>query len=1056
MSSTDTRTRNFFQAVTSRPAVVLTMALLVVLLTASGLSQLTKDTSVKAFIPPGHPALLADEKAAALFGLSDTMAIAIVTRDGSTVFSPEILALIDELTFLITDLPNIQFDRVSSLASESSISGDGGALYVDPYVDPFDLDEEFSADSRSRWLTMSPHQGTLVSEDESGAVIMAELVDSDLAAETYQQVLDLTSEMASDAIAIHVAGPAAVSGYLSEYIDQDASKLQPLVFLVVLGFIYLAFRRFRALPGPLVVVIGAAGGALGIMAWAGIPYYAITNALPVILVAISIADAIHILSAYYQLREQQPQSSNRELVVAAMTSMARPITLTTVTTMAGFIGIAVISIMPPIRYFAIFASLGVALAWAFSMFVLPNVMLLINPGHSAAFKSWKQNSPSRTGALLTQVGISSPIRTNSTLGIFIVLALIAAYGTSMLRIDRSQVENFASGEPVRVADELINERFAGTAFLDVIIEADEPDAMLRSSNMEKVRKLQQFMEQQPNVTKTVSIVDYLSQLHTAIEGLPSAQAKARILPDTDSGIAELLFVYEVSGDPTDFEEEIDADYQRVLVRGVLDAHYFSATRQAVEAMERYIDEQFNEPGLTATLTGDVIISHNWMLSLQNSHFRGVFLSLLLVLTASMVVFRSTTRGLIAVVPVVFTVLVLYALMGFLGIHLEPATSMFAAIALGVGVDFAIHLVDGLHKGMIKYKGDLPAMTRQTLPPIARACFFNSAALGIGFSVLMISDLPTLIRFGGLITVASFSSYFAALLMVPALFAVEKSLLGHRPQPRKNYLAPAALLLIVALLLALSRTSEAAAADDEAQRISEAVAARAEGTALRRVIDMTLSSRRGRVENRIAIVHKRNEAQVRKTRITFTEPAKSRDVTFLSYDYHAEEESDERWIFLPDSRRVRRIPASQRGNAFLGTDFSYEDIQSELKFRLDDWDFQYEGREVEDDRILHRLRGAPVDRRTARELGYGAFVAIIEEGSWMPVVIDFVDARERPLKTIEVLEFELIDGIWTPLTITASNHQTGHSTEFSFRDIEYQIDLEESLFEPQTLSRGLPD
>ena len=162
------------------------------------------------------------------------------------------------------------------------------------------------------------------------------------------------------------------------------------------------------------------------------------------------------------------------------------------------------------------------------------------------------------------------------------------------------------------------------------------------------------------------------------------------------------------------------------------------------------------------------------------------------------------------------------------------------------------------------------------------------------------------------------------------------------------------------------------------------------------------------------------------------------------------------MYLPASRRVRRIPASQRGNSFLGTDFSYEDIQSELKFKLSDWDFQYDGQVTEDGRVQHRLKGTPKDDRTARELGYGAFTASIDEESWMPVAIDFVDRREQPLKSIVVHDFELIDGIWTPLQIEASNLQTGHTTEFSFRDIEYEPALGDALFEPQTLSRGLSD
>lgn len=1046
-------TERFFMRVTSRPRPVLFACAVAIAVCGAGLSQLVKDTSVKAFIPPGHEALLTDAKVVETFGISDSIAVAAVTADGDTVFRPQVLALIADLSERLANLENIRYDRVASLATESSIDGNEGAVLIDPYVDPYALDDAFATSSRQRWERMAPHQGTLVSEDGSGAIIIAELIDPDLADRTYQDVLDIVAAIDIAGIDLHVAGPGAVSAYLGRYIDQDARKLQPLVFVIVLGFIFLAFRRAAALPGPLLVVAGSAVGSLGIMAWSGVAYFAITNALPVIIVAIAVADAIHILSAYYQFRELDDAAGPRELVVRAMSSMARPITLTTITTIAGFAGIAAMSIMPPITYFAIFASLGVLLAWAFSIFVLPNVMLLIDPGHSPAFNSWREGRPSGLGRLLAKTGTFSPLRYRSVLVAFLLITVAAGYGASQLRIDRSQVENFAEQEPIRVADELINQRFAGTAFLDVIIETDEAEGLLRIGAMHKVRDLQLFFESLPHVRKTVSIVDYVSQLHGAIEALPDTELAARRLPATDAALAETLFVYEISGDPTDLDEEIDADYQRALIRGVLDAHYFSQNRVAVESLQRYIDEQFNEPGLTASLTGDVNVTYHWMQSLQASHFKGVFLSLALVLAASVIVFRSFAAGLVAVVPVVFTVLVLYACMGYLGIYLEPATSMFAAIALGVGVDFGIHLVDRLRTATEEYGGDLAKAIDKALPPVARACFFNSAAMGLGFSVLMTSDLPTLMRFGGLVTLASFASYLTALLIVPALFAAERDWYGQSRQPERPSRVAMSLLL-VGIVVAGLVGGAARAATKSADEIAAAVAAREEGAATRRVIDMTLTNARGRSEKRVAIVHKQSGDDRRATRITFLEPKKSRDVSFLSHDNHGPGSADERWMFLPAARKVRRIPATQRGKSFLGTDFSYEDMQSELKFKLSDWQFEYGGQLTKDGRVLHRLAGTPSSPRITRELGYGGFTALIDEAMWMPVAIEFVDRKQRPLKTIEVRCIDLIDDIWTARSIVATNHRTGHTTDFAFRDIGYFERLDTKLFEPRTLSRGL--
>lgn len=1057
MNTSPTATERLFHRVTAHPILVMIAAILAIIACGAGVTKLVKNTSLKAFIPPDHQALATDARATSLFGLSDTIAVALVTTDGSAVFQPDVLELIADISDQLAELPNVRQNRVTSLATESSISGDDNAINIDPYIDRFSFDDAFAASSHERWKAMTPHHGTLVSDDGSGAIIMAELIDADRADQTYQAVLDIVSTARASGIDLHVAGPGAVSGYLSRYIDRDARKLVPLAFLLVLAFIYFAFRRARAVPGPLIVVIGATVGSLGIMAWNGISFFAITNALPIVIVAISVADAIHVLSEYYKLRAQNETATNRDLVIAAMSSMARPITLTTITTIAGFSGIAVMSIMPPIVYFGVFAALGVFLAWVFSMFVLPNIMLLLSPGSSPAFTSWRDDRPDRLSQLLAGISRFSFTHFRGVLAAFLAITVIAAYGAAQLRVDRSQVENFTKNEPIRIADELINEKFSGTAFLDVIVEADEPEGLLTVDNMHKIRDLQRFFEALPHVTKTVSIVDYISHLHGAVEGLPTQALASRPLPGNDAAIAEALFVYEISGDPADLEEEIDADSQHALVRGVLDAHYFSQNRIAVESLQRYINENFNTPGLTASLTGDVNVSYHWMHSLQTSHFKGVLLSLVFVLTASILVFRSPGAGFISVVPVLFTVLILYACMGYLGIYLEPATSMFAAIALGVGVDFAIHLVDRLRTATAENGGSVATAIEQSLPSVARACFYNSAALGLGFSVLTVSDLPTLMRFGGLIALASAASYITALIIVPAMFAAQHAWFSRSLQTDRSASLPislAAMALIIAGLIGVDTASASDNAIDDADHIAQEIAARTEGTVTRRVVDMTLTNGRNRVEQRVAIVHKHSDSERRATRITFLQPKKSRNISFLSHAFNGSAGTDKRWMFLPAARKTRQLPTSQRGKSFLGTDFSYEDMQSELKFNLTDWQFSYGGSVIEEGQRRHRLIGTPINPRVARELGYGGFEALVDEKTWMPMSIDFVDLKQRPLKTIEVQSVELVDDIWTAQNIVATNHQTRHTTEFRFRDINYDYDLNESLFESQTLARGL--
>ncbi|MEO1244172.1 MAG: outer membrane lipoprotein-sorting protein [Pseudomonadota bacterium] len=1032
-----------FWRLTEHPVWAVIFSLAFIVWAAVFLGRLEKETSLRAFIPTDHPSVLAEESIEEIFGLGDAFAVYIEFQPGSSVFDTDALALIDDLTTALGDIDNVRQDRIASITTESSISGTADGVDVLPYA-ATPIDDTNMTSARERWLSMPPHQGTLVSFDESSALVLFELEDIGRAAETYAAVLRVTAAAERPGVTLGVAGPAAVSAYLSERIDHDARLLQPVVFLVVLLFVYLAFRRAGAMLCALVIVAGTTVGALGIMSWQGVAYYAITNALPVILVSVAVADAIHVLSHYYQLRAADATLPVRDAVVASMQAMARPIFFTSATTAAGFCGIGLASIMPPISYFAWYAALGVALAWLFSMVTLPNAMVLLNLKPSPAFESWSAHKPSVVGEVLLAVSRVGARRPLTVLGAFLLLAVLALSQAAALRFDRSQVENFSRDEPIRKADEFINAKFVGTSFLDVLVEAEGSGSLLSAAAMTQIVGLQEHMERQEHVALTVSIADYLSLLHAAIE---NKMLTGRELPDDDDAIGQYMFVYEASGDPTDFEEEIDASGSKALVRGMLNTVYFSESRKTVEAIQRYIDDTLEGTALRATLGGDVNTTYHWMTRLESSHFKGVALSLCMVLLLSIAVFRSVSIGLVAVVPVTFTVLLIYAVMASLDIYLEPATSMFAAISVGLGVDFAIHLIDRLRQALAS-EATFASALELAIPPTGRACFFNIVALGLGFSVLTLSGLPMLQRFGGMVALAAFASFIAALLVVPSWFALMERM-KKRPASKPHEITAGVVLLIAAVFA--STTGQSYAATPTPEWVAQQIADRAEAPATRRLIDMTLTNRRGRSKERQAMVLKLvDTSRSRMTRISFLAPSAIRNTTFLSVEH--EQDGEGRWLYLPATKRVRRIPSSDRGDHFLGTDFSYEDIQSELKFDLDDYDFALEPGA---DSNLYTLLGQTKSASIAKELGFERFTATIDPASFLPRRIEFFKRGENPFKVVEVRKQAFIDGYWTATEIFAEHLQNRHSTLFEYREVTYPDSLDPRHFDPASLERALP-
>ncbi|NVJ99436.1 MAG: MMPL family transporter [Alphaproteobacteria bacterium] len=764
--------RTVFLAVTQKPKLTLAIGFLFVVLSAAGMVRLVKDTSVDAFIPEGHPSVVARDRAQAIFGLKDPIVIGVDARMPGGVYKPEVLSTLRAVEAAVATIDNIRDDRIISLLTETAIYGADDALNVEDIDNGGAIDMVFAERVQTLAGMMPPYEGTLVAYDGSSALVIAEMRNQKIADRTYQDVVDVLAGVPAPGIDIHVAGQGAVGGYLSRYIDSDSRKMQPVVVGTILLVLFVAFLRLKSLVGPLLVIAAAALGSVGVMAWFGVPYYAITSALPVVILSIAVADSIHVLTAYYELRARQPDLRFRAAVVIAMEDMWVPVTLTTLTTAAGFIGLAASSIMPPIMYFGIFAALGVVLAWAFTMFVLPAAILLMKLERSPMFRAAAQGSAGRIGHGLTQVALFSARNPAATLVAVLAVSGIIIWGAMGLRVDRAQVDNFRADEPIRIADDHINAHFAGTSYLDVIVETEEMEGLLDGNRMKRVLALQDFLEGLPHVAKTVSIANYLEQMHRALN---VENEEAGRLPESGDAIAQYLLLYEASADPTDFEEEIDRGYQTLLVRAYLNTDYFSEERTVVERLERYLEVQFNGAGLKGTTSGRVNVDYHWMKSLGESHFVSVAISLALVGLVSSLLFRSVADGLIALAPVFLTIVGIYALMSAMGVYLEPATSMFAAISIGVGVDFSIHLIDRLKLGLGATDQSVADVVANRFPHAARACFFNAAALGLGFCVLLISELPTLQRFGALVAFSCLVSFLAALVIVPMAWGLRERL-----------------------------------------------------------------------------------------------------------------------------------------------------------------------------------------------------------------------------------------------------------------------------------------
>ncbi|MFT6751047.1 MAG: hydrophobe/amphiphile efflux-3 (HAE3) family protein [Candidatus Azotimanducaceae bacterium] len=1028
---------------------VLILGLLGVVVAASYLPKLNRDTSADAFIPDDNPALIYREQVKETFGLADPIVIAIFNETGS-IFTPENLQIIESLTLSVQNMNNIDPDRVVSLATEKNIQGTSDGMEVERFFDNYPDTLEKALLMQKKIENFPLYQGSLVAKDGSASLIVAEVFDEKLAEQTYLKVMALIRQtQLPEGVTIHVAGEAAVTGYLGMYIDSDAQRLNPIAGLIITIILFLAFRTFAGALMPNIIVASTVLGTMGLMIAAEVSFFVITNAMPVVLIGIAVADSIHIFSAYYETINTNPGTRNDRAVIGAMLEMARPITLTSLTTIAGFLGLYISSVQPPMQYLGLFTALGVGLAWLYSMTVLPACMSFLKVKENALFK--KKSGNDWMVAALLRLGHLVVRYPEKVVLVSVVLVGVGIVGASNIKVDERRIDTFHKSEAVYRADKAINEKFDGTSVFDIVVETEAPEALFRPEYLKKIEAFQAFIEKQDNVGGSTSVVDYLKQINKSIN---EGREEEYRLVDDELLNAQLFLLYSTSGDPTDFEEEIDYDYQKANIRVNLTSSSYQELVPLVEKFNHYILTEFNEPGLSATVSGRAMITYEWVDAVGSSHFKSVFVSLALVLMMAAIVFRSLTAGLMSLAPVAVSILCVYAVMVSLDIHLGIGTSMFASVAIGLGVDFAIHTLDRIR--IIYREGDgNPELMLDLFPSTGRALFFNLLALAFGFGVLVTSDVVPLMRFGGIVALSLTTSFLCSLTFLPALILWLKPAFVFRQETRIPMLSASLNTILAVILISVALLPDQSFAEElSGIEVMSNVAARNDGEHVTRNLTMKLIDRRGKRRVRVTKSFRKYYSEEKRTVLFYTSPSNLKDTAFLTWDYKDTDIDDDQWLYLPAARKIRRISASDRGDYFLGTDFSYEDIKNENKPALADYTYKHIGNEVLDGIELIVVEGIPVNDEIGRELGYGRIESYVDPKNWMIRQSLFWDIRGNPLKKVQSKEISKVDEIWTSHKILSENFKTGHKTEFTFSDIDYRSEVKDSWFESRQLRRGL--
>lgn len=754
------RARPFLRLILRRPGVrrlVLAATVLAVAALLPALFRLETDNSPRSFFVHGSSGVEAYERFGEIFGSDLGLRVLV---DGPGVFGREGLHYLGRLEDELAQIDGVL--RVSGLARHHRRFGW-------PPEDPASfrlraMDDEL--DRSAGWIDKAGQCATILLQIE-------ERRDATARDELLSQIVATITAGTSGSLSPPAGVRTQLLGLpvLNRDLDRSSAEIEerylPLLVLFAVVLMLVFVRDPLELPAPLLFVGLCQLLVLGAMSLSGQTMNLVLAVLPPLIFVIALATALHLVLRLRQLRG--PDRLKR--VETLFTEKAWAVVWTGVTTSVGFASLA-LSPVTPVHSLGLWAGLGLLLLTAAAFVVLPVLFVVLGRDRREGTEpedpesaTGKVSGHEETSRALGRKWAAWAVRRRSwVVGTALLLTAVALLGLPRLRLESNALRYLASEHPLRLATEDLEARDVGVAALEIWIRLDDtgggaPAPFVSALEIDRLADLSGDLEDEPLILGALSAGDVLRD---ALRYVPATPGSAAVRPqmvlaalrDDDRGrevLAALVAEDGCSARVTAFVPTLGAEELAALVERV---------RTAAE---------LRFPEGTVVVTGQYPL----LLEAQRYLISTLVWSLGLTLLAVAVVLRlllpSSRLALLALLPNLWPVAGVFGVMGWLGVPLDIATVMVAAVVLGLAVDDTIHTL-GHFRRLAPRHGAHRAVV-ETLGVTAPAYLLTGIILLAGFGVCALSDFAPIARFGGLSATGIALAVLGDLFLLPALLGL---------------------------------------------------------------------------------------------------------------------------------------------------------------------------------------------------------------------------------------------------------------------------------------------
>ena len=737
--------------------VVLGVPLLVLLL-ATSLKNAQMDGSYRIWFGEDSKTLTDYDNFRTTFGNDD--GVVITLKDEKGIFNQKALGSIKRITDELWKTKYIA--RVDSLTNYQYVHAnpeDKEDIIVEDFIKNIDKATPEYLATRKAIATADPLIAeSFISLDGTSTMISARLTpkvndgeDKSLEIMGYVEAI-LAKEINATGYKYWVNGGPALNKAFTVIGTSDAMTFTPLVLLASILLLLFLFRRVSGALIPIGVVILTFLTVLSVQILLGYKLNNFTANLPVFVVAIGIADAVHIYSIWLTYKKEGVE--NEEAVYQSLQKNFLPILLTSLTTAIGFATLTISEVIP-ILTLGIATASGAILAFIISVVWMPSILLLLNkPVKQEVLAEQKEQKTWGYGAFI--------LRNNKRIiAITSVLFLFIGFGITQVKIDSNTIRYFDKEVEIRKSTEFIMNNLTGPMAYEIVVDSGVKNGIKDPKFLKTVERFyNEFQHDFPEVRHLASLMDTIKRFNKVVDGKDE-------IPNNQNLVAQYLLLYSMSlPQGMEINDKMDIDERKLRISGQMD---IVDTSKDLE-MIAYIEDWWKKTAYSATVQGQTYMFAHMQKDVTNTLVYSLSLAIVLVSVIMLLIFKRLKLLWVFILPNILPVILVVGLMGWIGITIDIGVAIAGAIIIGVAVDDTIHFLvkyfDARKRGL-----NLEDTFDEVLRYAGKAILFTTIILTVAFSLFTFSEFSPNQNFGIVTAFALLIAFVVDLLLLPALLSL---------------------------------------------------------------------------------------------------------------------------------------------------------------------------------------------------------------------------------------------------------------------------------------------